>query len=103
MSLNIIHKKKGPSNDAIAQARQKLVNQSLAHENATQKAREAAAAKEAHALRGHTDRVMGKPVACIPEREFYRLTQKYGHENVHTKEFIRDLQRLEPDLCPNRV
>jgi hypothetical protein len=101
--LNIIHKKNQLSDQAVQHARQEHIHESLAQEKATIGARERAAAQEAHQMRGKTHPVLGKAVACIPEREYYRLVKKYGHENVHSKEFLRDLRRHEPDLCPNRV
>ena len=39
-----------------------------------------------------------KQVASIPTRDFYRLVGKYGHDEVHSKSFIRYLQKKMPTL-----
>jgi len=59
--------------------------------------------KEAHELRGKTHPVLGKPVATMPAREFFRLTQKYGHEAVHSKEFLQYYNKKFPELSPNKA
>ena len=59
--------------------------------------------KEAHDLRGKTHPVLGKPVATMPAREFFRLTQKYGHEAVHSKEFLQYYNKKFPELSPNKA
>ena len=61
------------------------------------------ARKEAKELKGKTHPVLGKPVATIPAREFFRLTQKYGHETVHSKEFLKYYNKKFPELSPNKA
>jgi hypothetical protein len=46
---------------------------------------------------------LGKCVAVIPPREYYRLVAKYGHAEVHSKEFLKHFQRTFSDLAPNKV
>jgi hypothetical protein len=41
---------------------------------------------------------LGKFVATMPEWEFFRLREKYGNEEVHSDEFIRDFQKRNPHL-----
>lgn len=65
--------------------------------------REMQARKEAHELRGKTHPVLGKPVATMPAREFFRLTKKYGHEQVHSKEFLQYYNKKFPELSPNKA
>jgi hypothetical protein len=36
-------------------------------------------------------------------REFFRLTSKYGHEEVHSKEFLKDYNKRFPELSPNEI
>ena len=72
-------------------------------EKQTEKQRVAGAAKEAQALKGTTHPVLGKPVASIPPREYFRLVKKYGHETVHSKEFLKYYNKMFPELSPNKA
>jgi hypothetical protein len=53
--------------------------------------------------RGQTHPILGKPVATIPAREYFRLTQKYGQETVHSKEFLKYYNKKFPELTPNKI
>ena len=72
-------------------------------ERKTEKNRVDQAAKEATALKGTTHPTLGKPVATLPPREYFRLVQKYGQETVHSKEFLKYYQRKFPQLSPNKI
>ena len=48
-------------------------------------------------------RTLGKCVATIPARDFFRLTKKYGHETVHSKEFIKYYNKKFPELSANKA
>ena len=72
-------------------------------EKQTEKQRVAGAAKEAQALKGTTHPVLGKPVASIPPREYFRLVKKYGQKTVHSKEFLRYYNKKFPELSPNKA
>ncbi len=62
------------------------------------------AAAEAKALKAHkTVKGLGKCVAVIPQDEWFRLNKKYGHEEVHSKEFIRYFNKRFPHLSPNKA
>ena len=61
------------------------------------------AKKEAHDQKGKTHPTLGKCVATMPAREFFRLTNKYGHNQVHSKEFIKHYQKNFSDLSPNKL
>jgi hypothetical protein len=61
------------------------------------------ARREAKELKGTTHPTLGKPVATIPAREFFRLTKKYGHETVHSKEFLKYYNKKFPELSPNKI
>ncbi len=61
------------------------------------------AKKEAKQLKGTTHPVLGKPVATMPAREFFRLTNKYGHDEVHSKEFIKYYNKQFEELSPNKI
>ena len=72
-------------------------------EQADEKRRTSIAAKEAEALRGKTHPVLGKCVATIPARDFFRLTAKYGHDQVHSKEFLKYYNKTFPSMSPNKI
>ena len=72
-------------------------------EVALEKKRTDVAAKEANQQRGKTHPVLGKCVATIPARDFFRLTKKYGHDGVHSKEFIKSYNKQFPELSANKA
>jgi hypothetical protein len=72
-------------------------------ERKTEQSRVDQATKEATALKGTTHPTLGKPVATLPPREYFRLVQKYGQETVHSKEFLKYYQRKFPQLSPNKI
>jgi hypothetical protein len=39
----------------------------------------------------------------MPAREFFRLTGKYGHDEIHSKKFLKYYQRNFSDLSPNKI
>jgi hypothetical protein len=61
--------------------------------------REYEAAKEANALRGSkTVGALGKQVLNIPQREWFQMREKFGEECWSDREFVKDVQRLEPQF-----
>lgn len=42
---------------------------------------------------------VGKHVATMPAWEFFRLKQKYGYDEIHSKEFLRYYQKKFPALA----
>ena len=72
-------------------------------EKETEHLRVAQAKVEANQLKGKTHPVLGKPVATMPAREFFRLTSKYGHKEVHSKEFLKYYNKKFPELSPNKI
>lgn len=72
-------------------------------ERQTEKRRVQQAAKEAQQLKGKTNSALGRPVATIPHREYFRLIKKYGRETVHSKEFLKYYNKKFPELSPNKV
>lgn len=72
-------------------------------ERATEEHRRDAAKFEAEALRNKKSDVLGRCVGVIPQRDFFRLTQKYGHDEVHSKEFMRYFNKKFPELSPNKA
>jgi len=72
-------------------------------EKETEHLRVAQAKKQAAEERGKTHPVLGKCVATMPAREFFRLTKKYGHEEVHSKEFLQYYNKKFSELSPNKI
>ena len=91
------------SDGEIDRAFMKEIKTGFNLEKQTEQKRVAQAAKEAKELRGKTHPVLGKPVATMPAREFFRLTQKYGQETVHSKEFLKYYNKKFPELTPNKI
>lgn len=58
-------------------------------------------AKEAREAGGNGP--LGKLVAVLPNWDYFRLVQKYGHKEVHSKEFLQYFQRKMPELAVGRI
>ena len=91
------------SDGEIDRAFMKEITNGFKLERETEQKRVAQAAKEAQELKGTTHPVLGKPVASIPPREYFRLIQKYGQETVHSKEFLKYYNKKFPELSPNKI
>jgi len=91
------------SDGEIDRAFMKEIKTGFKLERETEHKRVQQATKEAKELKGKTHSVLGKPVATIPAREFFRLTKKYGHETVHSKEFLKYYNKKFPELSPNKA
>ena len=72
-------------------------------EKRTEHLRVEQARKEAQEEKGKTHPVLGKCVATMPDREFFRLTNKYGHKEVHSKNFLQYYNKKFSDLSPNKA
>jgi len=46
---------------------------------------------------------LGKCVGVMPAREYFRLVKKYGHETVHSREFMSYFNKKMPELSPNKA
>lgn len=44
-----------------------------------------------------------RKLAEIPQREYLLMAQKYGSECWDDREFVKDFQRLEPDLAVTKI
>lgn len=91
------------SDGEIDRAFMKEIKTGFKLERETEHKRVAQARKETKELRGKTHPTLGKPVATMPAREFFRLTKKYGHDQVHSKEFLKYYNKKFPELSPNKV
>ncbi len=82
----------------------KEVRQGIALKEAWENRREIAAAKEAQTFKNaRTLPGLGKHAAEIPAWEYYNLIRKYGYDQVHSREFMRDLQKRFPHLATAKV
>ena len=72
-------------------------------EKETEHERVKIAQKEAHQMKGKCHPTLGRPIATMPAREFFRLTNKYGHKEVHSKEFLKYFQKNFSELSPNKI
>jgi len=72
-------------------------------EKRTEASRVDQARKEATQERGKVHPVLGRCVATIPHREYFRLIKKYGQDTVHSKEFLQYFQKNFSDLTPNKL
>lgn len=46
---------------------------------------------------------LGRCVGVIPEWEFFRMQQRYGHAEIHSKGFMKYFQKTFPHLSPNKL
>lgn len=66
--------------------------------------RELESAKEASEMRGHRSiKGLGKCVLNIPAHEYFLIRKKYGDNVFHDREFVRDMQRLEPQFAVHKA
>lgn len=68
------------------------------------KLREAHAAREAFASRGHkTSKVLGKKINTMPGYEWFLIRNKLGEEAMHDPQTFRDIRRHAPEFGVFRV
>jgi len=72
-------------------------------ERRTEKQRVDRARLEAKEHVGKTHPIFGKCVATIPARDYFRLTNMYGDEEVKSKEFLQYFNKNFKDLSPNKA
>lgn len=101
--MNIITDLPRYSDGEINRALMREIKTGFEREKRLEEARTNIAKKEAQELKGSTHPVLGKPVAVIPHRDFFRLTKKYGHKTVHSKEFLQYYNKKFKDLSPNNA
>lgn len=102
--MHIIAKSEQFTDEEIDRELTKQIQASLKEEISTEESRVVMARAQAAAMKNHkTIPHLGKCVAVIPPREYYRLVAKYGHAEVHSKEFLRDFNKRFSELSPNKV
>ena len=102
--MNIITALPRYSDGQINAALIKEIKTGFQLERETERAREIQAAAEAQSYKRHKSiKGLGKCVGVIPSREFFRLTAKYGRDEVHSKGFMQYYQKKFPQLSPNSI
>jgi hypothetical protein len=101
--MQIVNQSPEISDEEINDALFQEVKASLQDEVATEHQRYNIARKEARSNVGKTHPLLGKCVAVMPPREYFRLIKKYGHAEVHSKEFLKYFQKEFSDLSPNKI
>lgn len=92
------------SNGDIEAALIKEIKTGFQLEKETERFRVQAAAQEAATFKGHkTVPGLGRMVANIPAREYFRLIKKYGRKEVHSDGFMRYFQKKFPELSPSKI
>lgn len=81
------------------------VKMAYSTERATEHLRIQEAAEEAEEARNmpHTHPTLGKLVAVMPERDYFRLVHKYGLHEVQSREFLHDFQKRAPQMAVAKV
>ena len=100
---NIITKVPTYSDGEVDREFMKEIQNGFLLEKATEKDRVDIARKEASELKGKTHPTLGKCVATIPAREYFRLIEKYGTDVVLSKEFLQYFNKKHKDLSPNKA
>ena len=101
--MEIITKAPTYSDEEVNKAFMDEIKNGFALEERTEVNRVNQARKEATEQRGKVHPVLGRCVATIPHREYFRLIKKYGQETVHSKEFLTYFQKNFSDLTPNKL
>lgn len=101
--MQIINKPKEFTDEEIDRALMAEFQAAMLEEQKTEKHRVDRARMEAKGNVGKTHPSLGKCVANIPAREYFRLIKKYGHATVHSVEFLQYFQRKFSDLSPNKI
>jgi hypothetical protein len=80
-----------------------LVKGELDKEKRHEKFRVSQAETEAKDLAGKEHPTLGKCVASIPARDYFRLVNKYGIQEVHSPKFLKYFQQNFGNLSPNKL
>lgn len=97
-----IAKPKWSDND-VCRALEREFRSGVKLKEALEEQRVVAAAKEAEQYRGGRTTPIGKHIAEIPAWEFFNMQRKYGHQEVHSKDFMKYFQKKFPHLSTAKV
>lgn len=102
--MEILHFKDKPLDEkAHCEAMAQIINNAILEEKLNEKDRTDIARKEARDNVGKTHPTLGKCVATIPARDYFRLVNKYGKDTVLSKEFLQYFNKKHKDLSPNKA
>ena len=102
--MNIITTLPKCSNGEVDRALMKELTTGIELKKQFERHREIKAEAEAKEKRGAKEVPgLGRCVAVMPEWEFFRLQQKYGHAEIHSKGFMKYFQKKFPTLSPNKI
>ena len=102
--MQIIQRSEQFTDAEIDSAINEEIRKSLKDELDTQQEREVLMRAHAASMKNHkTMPGLGKCVAVMPAREFFRLQAKYGAATLHSKEFIQYFNQKFHDLSPNKA
>tara|TARA_R100001015_G_C4629446_1_gene190312 strand:+ start:1497 stop:1802 length:306 start_codon:yes stop_codon:yes gene_type:complete len=101
--MNIITKIPTYSDGEVNQAFMREIQMGFKMERAKEEDRRNQAAREAKTNVGKTHPVLGKCVANIPAREYFRMVKNYGVETVTSTEFLKYYNKKFPELSPNKA
>ena len=102
--MEILHHTSKPLDEGEhCKAMADIVNNAILQEKITEKDRMDIARKEAQENVGKTHPTLGKCVATIPARDYFRLVKKYGADTVLSKEFLQYFNKKHKDLSPNKA
>ena len=102
--MQIIQRSEQFTDAEIDSAINEEIRKSLKDELDTQQEREVLMRAHAASMKNRkTMPGLGKGVAVMPAREFFRLQAKYGAATLHSKEFIQYFNQKFPDLSPNKA
>ncbi len=101
--MNIINSFPKYSDGEVNRAFMREIETGFKMERAKEQDRINASAKEAKTNVGKTHPVLGKCVATIPPRDYFRLVKNYGVETVVSKDFLKYWNKKLPELSPNKV
>jgi hypothetical protein len=88
----------------IGRALEREIRTGLKLKKATEEARRLKAAASAKMFKDHRPiKGLGRCVSIMPDWEWFRLRQKYGHEELHSKEFMGYFQKKYPELAPHKL
>jgi hypothetical protein len=102
--MEILHHKDNKIDEKEhCEAMAQVINNAILEEKLTEKDRTDIARKEARDNVGKTHPTLGKCVATIPARDYFRLVKKYGSDTVLSKEFLQYFNKKHKDLSPNKA
>ncbi len=100
--MHIIHSL--PSDTAVRDALIKEIKTGWQLQKELERKNEIVAAHQAKALKvADGKKTDFRCLAHFPSDTYHLLTRRYGREEIHSKEFLKDWQKRYPHLSPNKL